>query len=142
MNLLLDTHSFIWFIEGNPRLSAAARELIAAGDNEVFLSVASLWEMAIKSSLGRLGLSEPYEVLIPTQLRLNQMTLLDISMSHTIQVTKLPFHHRDPFDRLLIAQALVEDLPIVSNETLFDDYGVNRIWQEPSASEENGEGFG
>ena len=129
MILLLDTHSFIWFIEGSPRLSDTARTLITDGNNEVFLSIASLWEMAIKSSLGKLALSEPYELLIPTQLRLNRITLLDISLSHPVRVSKLPFHHRDPFDRLLIAQSMVEDIPIISSDAIFDDYGVKRIWQ-------------
>ena len=142
MNLLLDTHSFIWFIEGNPRLSETARTLITDGGNEVFLSVASLWEMAIKISLGKLGLSEPYEVFIATQLQLNQIGLLDISFSHTVRVTKLPFHHRDPFDRLLNAQSLVEDIPIVSIDAKLDDYGVRRIWKEDTESEATTDGAG
>ena len=142
MKLLLDTHSFIWFIEGNPRLSETARTLIADGGNEIFLSVASLWEMAIKISLGKLGLSEPYEVFIATQLQLNQIGLLDISFSHTVRVTKLPFHHRDPFDRLLNAQSLVEDIPIVSIDAKLDDYGVRRIWKEDTESEATTDGTG
>lgn len=128
MKLLLDTHSFIWFIEDNPSLSLRARTLIEEPSSEVFLSVASVWEMAIKVSLGRLQLSQPFELFIPHQLLLNNITLLDITLSHTLQVATLPFHHRDPFDRLLIAQGLVEGIPIISADGIFDMYGVSRLW--------------
>lgn len=103
MKLLLDTHSFIWFIEDNPFLSLRARTLIEEPTSEVLLSVASVWEMAIKVSLGRLQLSQPFELFIPHQLLLNDITLLDITLNHTLKIATLPFHHRDPFDRLLIA---------------------------------------
>jgi len=128
MRLLLDTHSFLWFISGSPHLSRNARTLIEDVSNQPFLSVASLWEMAIKLSLGKLSLSEPFEVLLPEQMRLNGINLLGIEMEHTALVAKLPFHHRDPFDRLLIAQAMVERIPIVSADTAFDAYDVKRLW--------------
>ena len=128
MKLLLDTHSFIWFIEGNTRLSPRLRLLIADEANQVFLSTATLWEMAIKVSLGKLTLRQPFDILIPAQLHVNDITLLDITVEHTLTVAKLPLHHRDPFDRLLIAQALVEGLPIISVDNVLDQYGVIRTW--------------
>ena len=103
MKLLLDTHAFLWFIAGSERLSATARELIEDSANQPFLSAASLWEMAIKLSLGRLHLGRPFEELIPEQMRLNGIQLLGIEIEHVTPVTTLPFHHRDPFDRLIVA---------------------------------------
>jgi PIN domain nuclease of toxin-antitoxin system len=128
MKLLLDTHSFLWFIGGDDRLSLTARTLIEDTTNDVFLSVASLWEMAIKISLGRLQFSQPFETFIPQQLSLNRIGMLGITIGHAAQVAMLPFHHRDPFDRLLIAQALVEHVPIVSRDPEFDAYGIMRMW--------------
>jgi PIN domain nuclease of toxin-antitoxin system len=128
VNLLLDTHSFIWFVEDNPSLSPHARVLIEESTNDVFLSIASVWEMAIKVSLDKLHLSQPFDLFIPNQLLLNDITLLDITVSHTLRVATLPFHHRDPFDRLLIAQSLVEGMPFISIDSVFDTYGVNRLW--------------
>jgi PIN domain nuclease of toxin-antitoxin system len=84
--------------------------------------------MAIKVSLGKLALSQPFDLFIPNQLLLNDITLLDIAVSHTLRVATLPFHHRDPFDRLLIAQSLVEAMPIISVDSVFDAYGMNRLW--------------
>jgi len=128
MRLLLDTHAFLWFIMGSSNLSANARALIEDQANESFLSVAGLWEMAIKVSLGKLTLSDSLDVLIPQQLSLNGIELLNIQITHAAAVSTLPFHHRDPFDRLLIAQAIVEGMPVVSADTAFDAYPVNRLW--------------
>ena len=128
MNLLLDTHSFIWFVEDSPSLSAQARALIEEPTNAVFFSMASVWEMAIKVSLGKLHLSQPFDLFIPNQLLLNDITILDITVNHTLLVATLPFHHRDPFDRLLIAQSLVERMPCVSIDSVFDAYSVDRLW--------------
>ena len=128
MKLLLDTHTFLWFIDGNPQLSQVAHSLIEDLANQSVISVASLWEMAIKVSLGKLTLDEPFETLIPQQLHLNSFGLLDITLPHISYITSLPFHHRDPFDRLLIAQATVEQIPIVSGDVAFDAYSVTRLW--------------
>ena len=128
MNLLLDTHTFIWFIMGSSNLSAHARALIEDVANEKFLSVASLWEIAIKLSVGKLTLSAPFDVLIPRQLSLNGFELLNIEIDHAALVATLPFHHRDPFDRLLIAQASVEKMSVVSIDAVFDAYSVTRLW--------------
>ena len=128
MKLLLDTHAFLWFIAGSERLSATARQLIEESANQPFLSAASLWEMAIKLSLGRLQLGGPFEDLIPEQMRLNGIQLLGLEVEHVTPVTTLPFHHRDPFDRMLVAQAMVEQMPIVSTDPAFDAYPIRRLW--------------
>jgi len=128
MRVLLDTHAFLWFISGSKKLSSVARNMIADLDNEVFLSVASLWEIAIKVSLGKLDLVQPYEELIPEQLQQEEISTLPIELEHLTNMIKLPFHHRDPFDRLIIAQGIVEGLPIVSFDPVFADYPVRIIW--------------
>lgn len=110
---------------GSERLSRTARSLIEDEDNEWLLSTASLWEMAIKLSLGKLILAQPFDVLIPDQLRLNGIGVLNIEWSHISAVAKLAFHHRDPFDRLIVAQSMVEGMPIISAD---DAYGVSRKW--------------
>lgn len=122
MKLLLDTHIFLWFIMGSPHLSAENLALIEDEKNRKFISVASLWEIAIKSSIGKLNLSAPFDQLIPQQLSLNGFELLPIEIAHLATVATLPFHHRDPFDRLLIAQAITEKMPVVSSDSAFDAY--------------------
>jgi PIN domain nuclease of toxin-antitoxin system len=128
VRLLLDTHTFLWFLSADPQLSATARGLIEDGGNDVYLSVGGLWEMAIKISLGKLSLGQPFETFIPDQLARTGIALLSITFEHTARVVGLPMHHRDPFDRLLIAQALVEGIPIVGMDAAFDAYGVARLW--------------
>ncbi len=128
MRALLDTHSFIWFIEGKPLLSAAARRIIEASDTDLFISVASIWEVAIKYSIRKLELSQPFDVLIPQQMREQDIVQFEITLDHLAHFTTLPFHHRDPFDRLLIAQVIAENLPIISVDAAFDAYGVTRLW--------------
>ena len=128
MKLLLDTHAFLWFIMGSANLSNKARILIEDPANERLLSVASLWEIAIKASLGRLALSSSFEDLIPEQLRLNGIELLNIRVDHLSVLTTLPFHHRDPFDRLIIAQAILEKFPVIGIDAAFDIYGITRLW--------------
>ena len=131
MRLLLDSHAFIWFVSDDPRLSRQARGLIEDPGNQRLLSAASHWEMAIKTSLGKLTLTEPFDVLMPRELSTNHIALLPIELRHSIQVATLPFppgNHRDPFDRLIVAQAIVERLPIVSADKRLDDYGITRLW--------------
>jgi PIN domain nuclease of toxin-antitoxin system len=128
VRILLDTHAFLWFIDDSPKLSAEARSAIEDGFNEPLLSAASLWEMAIKVSIGKLDLKKPFETFLPDQLELNGIDQLAINFRHIATVSKLPFHHRDPFDRILVAQALVEGIPLVSADGLFDAYGVSRRW--------------
>jgi PIN domain nuclease of toxin-antitoxin system len=125
---LLDTHTFLWFISDSPRLSATARMTIQDGGNEILLSVASVWEMAIKSSLGKLTLPDPFATFVTEQMRLNEIALLDITVTHAAMVERLPYHHRDPFDRLLVAQASVEDVDFIGADSVFDGYGIRRLW--------------
>ncbi len=127
MRLLLDTHAFLWFIDDDPRLSARAKSLLES-DADLLPSAASLWEVAIKVSLGKLTLAQPFDVFLPEQLVKNAVEVLPISLAHLGAVVALPFHHRDPFDRLLAAQALVEQLPIVSADSALDAYPAQRLW--------------
>ena len=128
MKYLLDTHSLIWFIGGDAQLSSRARQLMEDKENELLVSIASLWEMAIKVSLGKLTLQRPFEELFPSQLNRNSIEILGVAIKHLQTVCTLPFHHRDPFDRLIIAQAQVENMPIISVDILFDNYAVKREW--------------
>lgn len=128
MKLILDTHTFLYFIAGSSKLSDDARSLIENPDNENLISTASLWEMAIKVSLGRLELSDPFDDVIRKQIVINGFQILNIEVEHISRVVTLPFHHRDPFDRLLVAQALAEDCSIVSADGALDAYLVRRLW--------------
>jgi PIN domain nuclease of toxin-antitoxin system len=125
---LLDTHTFLWFIIGSPNLSAKARLLIEDLSNEKFLSIASLWEIAIKISIGKLTLSSSFDAVFPKQLDENGIDLLNVKIEQVSKVATLPYHHGDPFDRLLIAQAIVEQMEIVSADTYFDAYSITRLW--------------
>lgn len=128
MNLLLDTQALLWFVLDDSRLSDKARQSIIAPDTLVFVSPVSLWEIAIKISLGKYALPLPFATFWDDQLLTNDFVLLPISVAHTARVADLPYHHRDPFDRLIVAQSLVEGVPIVSSDELFTRYGVERIW--------------
>jgi PIN domain nuclease of toxin-antitoxin system len=128
MKALLDTNSFLWFISGSNRLSVNALKFITDSNNQLVFSSAGLWEIAIKVSIGKLELLMPYNKLIPQQLEENDITVMPIELSHLTKIIELPFYHRDPFDRLIIAQALTEDLPIISSDTIFSQYAVRLIW--------------
>ena len=125
---LLDTHSFLWFIAGDEKLSRLARSLMTEGGVRLFLSSASLWEIAIKVSVGKLVLSAPFAELIPELLAVNEIDILPIKVSDLAVLVQLPFHHRDPFDRLLAAQSSANSLPLISGDTNFDEYQVIRLW--------------
>ena len=125
---LLDTHTFLWLATDDGRLGDAAHEIVRDPATDLFLSVASVWELAIKKSLGRMDLTIPLSQFIEDQLKHLRTSLLDVRCDHALQVETLPFHHRDPFDRLLIAQAIVENLPLLSADRQLDPYPVNRIW--------------
>ncbi len=127
MKYLIDTHTFLWFIQDNPQLSVEAKSLLES-DVAVLLSVASLWEIAIKVSVGRLSLSDDFEKFISQQIVANDIEVLPIGLQHLSVVAALPFHHRDPFDRLMIAQAMVEQIEIISLDKEFDAYPIKRIW--------------
>lgn len=126
MRQLLDTHTFIWFVMGDPRISVSMRSQIENNDN--LLSIASVWEIAIKHSIGKLSFASTFDEFIEEQIILNSIQLLPIKIDHIAVVTTLPLHHRDPFDRLLIAQALVENIHILSADKIFDAYSTLRWW--------------
>ncbi|NOQ36054.1 MAG: PIN domain-containing protein [Methylococcaceae bacterium] len=128
MKLLLDTHAFIWFIEGNSKLSGKAKALIEASDNQRFLSIASLWEMTIKKSLGKLELGMDMQTLIDEHISQNAMEILPIDTSALFILQDLPFHHKDPVDRLIISQSLADDLVLLSIDEHFSSYQVNCVW--------------
>jgi PIN domain nuclease of toxin-antitoxin system len=126
--LLLDTHTFLWWVNDDPKVSTAARHAIADANNECYLSLASCWEMSIKSSLGKLRIAAPIDRFVSDQLTANSFTLLNIELRHAAKVEKLPFHHRDPFDRLLIAQAMTEKMTLITADAAFTGYGVKVLW--------------
>jgi PIN domain nuclease of toxin-antitoxin system len=128
MRVLLDTHAFLWFLLQDSRLSKSADLVISDPANDIEISPASYWEIAIKVAINKYALPIPYQQFIEAQLTANDFRVLHIEPKHTAQLIKMPFHHRDPFDRLLIAQAQSENLPIVSADAKFDAYGVSRLW--------------
>lgn len=128
MRLLLDTHAFLWFILDDPQLSPAAKAIIEDSANEVAISPASYWEIAIKIGLRKYSLPQPYQPFIDSQITTNDFRILHIEPRHTSLLTSMPPHHKDPFDRLLVAQAIVEDIPIVSVDPRLDAYAVTRVW--------------
>ena len=126
--MLLDTHAFLWWIADDPRLSRRAREVFAEGRNELLFSAASGWEIAIKAGLGKLEVPEDIEEFIDEQLSKNAFRALPIRLSHALRVNSLPDHHRDPFDRLLVAQSVLEGLPILSADPQVALYPVEVVW--------------
>ncbi|MEO6589641.1 MAG: type II toxin-antitoxin system VapC family toxin [Pyrinomonadaceae bacterium] len=123
MHLLIDTHILIWFLEGNKLLSKTRRQIVADSQNNIFVSIACLWEMAIKISIGKLTLAKPLADVIK-QIEIEGFEILPVLPEHTLQVSTLPFHHRDPFDRIIIAQAQIENLAVMTDDKDFADYGV------------------
>jgi PIN domain nuclease of toxin-antitoxin system len=128
MRVLLDTQTFLWWILDDAALSRRAREAIGSPRNECLLSAASCWEMAVKVSLGKLELDGTVERFVQQHLAVNSFGELPVEIRHAAGVARLPFYHRDPFDRLLVSQALLEDLAIVSADPTFRRYGVRRVW--------------
>ena len=128
MRILLDTHAFLWFCGGDQRLTQKARETIENSSNQSLISIASLWEMTIKISLGKLKITQSIDNFFQDQIENNGFDLMPIEFLHLNILVNLPFNHRDPFDRLLIAQAISEKIPIISSDKAFDTYPVNRLW--------------
>jgi PIN domain nuclease of toxin-antitoxin system len=128
VKLILDTHAFIWLNNDISKLSDSVIEMTQSGQHEFFLSMASAWEMQIKFQLGKLDLSMPVKTLIETNINENHIYLLPITLADIAQLEKLPPHHKDPFDRMIIAQAIVEDFTIISIDGVFADYAVPVIW--------------
>ena len=128
MQLLLDTHALLWWFSGDEALSAEARNAIADGSNSIYVSAASVWEIATKNRLGKLSIGNKLMADLDGSIASQGFTGFSISVRHGQRAGALPGPHRDPFDRMLIAQAMIEDFVLVSNERSFDAYGVKRLW--------------
>ncbi|MBD1937868.1 type II toxin-antitoxin system VapC family toxin [Microcoleus sp. FACHB-68] len=128
MRVVLDTHTFLWWVTDAPQLSNTVRGIIADSDNTILFSAASAWEIVIKVRTGKLILPEEPESYIPSRLAANQFESLPIQMNHVLQVAKLPGYHKDPFDRILIAQSQIEKIPILTIDNLITQYAVSSIW--------------
>ncbi|NEP11922.1 MAG: type II toxin-antitoxin system VapC family toxin [Symploca sp. SIO2C1] len=132
MRLLLDTQCWLWWFAQPEKLSEEVIEKIADENNEVWFSVASIWEMGIKVSIGKLPLPEQIDDYVPTRMTQLGARSLEITASHALRVAVLPLHHRDPFDRMLIAQAQIEDMMLVSADSIFNQYEVSLLWAASS----------
>jgi PIN domain nuclease of toxin-antitoxin system len=128
MKILLDTHAFLWLITGDERLSKTSRKTFLNTENRLYFSIVSLWEMCIKKSLDKISLKNKWLDIIQEEMKANSIQWLPVDVSHCVKVIELPFHHRDPFDRMLIAQAMTEDLSILSRDNRFSAYDIKCIW--------------
>jgi PIN domain nuclease of toxin-antitoxin system len=128
MRLLIDAHTFLWFVWDDLQLGTNARALIVNPTNQKLISTVTYWEIAIKVSIGKIDLGEPYRAFMHREINRNNFDILPVSVDHAAAVSLLPFHHRDPFDRMLVAQAIVEQIPIVSGDPAFDAYSITRLW--------------
>jgi PIN domain nuclease of toxin-antitoxin system len=128
MKILLDTHAFLWLITGNERLSETSRKTFLNTENRLYFSIVSLWEICIKKSLDKISLRNKWLDIIQEEMKANSIQWLPVEISHCVRVIELPFHHRDPFDRMLIAQAITEDLSILSRDHRFPAYNIKCIW--------------
>jgi len=128
MDYLLDTHTLLWIVTDSPKLSNRAKKLYLDPENKIFISLASIWELAIKSSLNKLSLDKPLEDFVDEHIKGNDIQILNIELPHILRIEKLPFHHRDPFDRLIISQQIENNLSIIGSDEAFDKYDVERIW--------------
>ena len=128
MRLLLDGHAFLWWVLDDPRLSAAARRILSDGANALYLSAATAWEVIIKTQIGRLRLPEVASRYVRSRMSQYGIESLPIQLSHVLQIETLPLHHRDPFDRILIAQSQLEDLPILTADRQIAQYDVKVVW--------------
>jgi PIN domain nuclease of toxin-antitoxin system len=132
VRFIIDTHCWLWWYSSPEKLGAEAYDLIADIGNEVTVSAASAWEIALKHSLGKLSLPEPPEVIVPRRLAEQAMFALPVALEHAVRVSTLPFHHSDPFDRLLIAQAQIEQVPLMTADEQLLPYDVELLWAGPT----------
>jgi PIN domain nuclease of toxin-antitoxin system len=128
VNLLLDAHALLWFVWDDPKLSPTAKALIDDPANHPLVSVTTCWEIAIKVGLKKLNLGEPATTFLPRELATNAIGLLGVNLTHATFVESLPLHHKDPFDRMLVAQSMIEKIPVVSIDAQLDSYGITRLW--------------
>jgi len=128
MRILLDTCAFLWLVTDDPQASELAKEIFLKEDNELLLSAVTGFEIAVKYSLGKLRLAEPPKEFITNRINANALTELPVSMTHTLILQNLPLHHKDPFDRLLVAQAMVNQIPLLSADQQLSAYDIHRLW--------------
>jgi len=128
LKYLLDSHVLFWIITGDLQLSRKAKNIYLDEKNKIFISIASLWEIAIKISLNKLSISMRLPEFVQEHVIANEISIMPIELTHIYNLENLPFYHRDPFDRLIIAQSMAEKINILSNDTVFDRYPVKRIW--------------
>ena len=128
MNILLDSHTLIWFSQNSPQLSSSAIEILENRNNLLFLSLVSVWEIQIKVQLGKLNLDISLSEIVKDQTKINDVQILPMKLSHIWTLDTLPYYHKDPFDRLLISQAITENLIILGVDSVFDSYPVQKIW--------------
>ena len=128
MNILLDSHTLIWFSQNSPQLSSSAIEILEDRNNLLFLSLVSVWEIQIKVQLGKLNLDISLSEIVKDQTKINDVQILPMKLSHIWTLDTLPYYHKDPFDRLLISQAITENLIILGVDSVFDAYPVQKIW--------------
>lgn len=128
MKYLIDTHTLLWIVTNDPKLSAKAKDLYLDSENEIFISMASIWELSIKSSLGKISLEQPLDEFVDEHVKGNDIRILKIELSHVLRIENLPFYHRDPFDRLIISQSIEDNIPIIGSDKTFDSYPIKRIW--------------
>lgn len=128
MKYIIDSHTFLWYSILDERISTELYALISDIENEIYLSVASVWELSIKYQLKKLELPVEPGIFIIEQMSKNEILPLEINLYHALEVSKLPYHHKDPFDRILVAQSLIENIPIITRDDKFKDYGVQVIW--------------
>ena len=128
MKYLIDTHTLLWIVTKNQKLSEKAKKFYLKRENIIFFSLASIWEMSIKISLKKLSIEEPLKDFIQNHIKGNDIKILNIGVQHILSLENLPYHHRDPFDRLIISQSMNENIPILSSDKVFDLYPIKRIW--------------
>ncbi len=128
MKYLFDTQALLWITIGDEKLSNIAKQIFLNPNNEIFISIASIWEITIKVSLKKLNIGSSVRDFVQTHIKGNDVKILNMELDHIFELEYLPFHHRDPFDRFLISQSIVNKIPIISSDKLFDLYSVKRIW--------------
>ncbi len=128
MEYILDTHILLWIVDDNPKLSKNVKSIYLNPSNDMYISLASIWELVIKISLQKLIIDDSITNFITTHIKGNNITILDITLKHIIGLENLPYYHRDPFDRLIISQSILEKIPIIGNDKSFDKYPIKRVW--------------
>lgn len=128
MKYLLDTHTLLWIVNDDPRLSKKSKQVYLNSENLILFSIASLWEIAIKISLKKLSIEEPLNEFIQIHIKGNDIKFLNIEVPHILLLENLPYHHRDPFDRLIVTQCIHEDITLLSSDKMFDLYPIKRVW--------------